>query len=680
MDQVLENAVELFKKIEENEKKNQSIKPFLRPGSKSFFEHDFRIRMFNNNSNKNKKTIELKQTYTCIKKHTSYKKWEDFKKITLKEMYVNKVHEGRYLEGKVAYEPFFITAIQSLIQDENGDLEVFSVYNLNRNYDEDPKLLLPLGATVRIKEPFLKMAASGNGMFSVRVDSPSDLEIVILTEIPKSIQDNSILYEKFNKDGNEFFSQKKFLQAIRSYTKALTFKDCVKSYSNRALAYLKLECFQSAFLDAEKSVHLEPNEKGYFRLGLSLYNMRQFEKSLEQFEKCLELNSKNKEAKQEIKKCHERIQETKGIYDFSYLIRNSGKDNLRIDVADYVSDKIEIIDIPKKGKGVIAKVDIPKNTLLVGSKALSISYDCEFLSRYALIAYNLLNRTVDKNSQCLNLLNLIYKMRNDPFLSEQVYKLYGGNNFDRDQKINPSIIDTERIENIQTFNAFKAEDFRFIHEKNFDSSGVWYYPSYFNHSCLENCMRIYFSDFVIIYTGRDIKQGEELTVSYFPLESIEEREKISKQFGFKCTCEICEMDRKDSVFNKKRQEILKDIDKVKDNFDSKKIASLVEKVRNTYKQRHKYKYDLIKPIGYLGNKLLQEGKVDEGLKCYIEIFDLAKESGYHYIAIRTAIIIADSYQATFRLNEAKIWRKKAHDYFPFDPNFKDYLKVSQSFF
>ncbi|CAF0734397.1 unnamed protein product [Brachionus calyciflorus] len=676
MNSLAEESLAIFKKIEENEKKNRNLKPFLRPGSISFFEHDLRIRLFKQSSmfDQAKDSIQIKETYTCIKKHACFKKWDELKKITLKEMYVNKVHEGRYLEAKIAYEPFCVTSIQTLIQDENGDLEKFSVYNLNSNYDEDPKLLLPLGSTIRIKEPFLKLAADES--ITIRVDSPSDLEIVILADIPKSIQDDSIFYEKFNKEGNEFFSQKKFLQAIRSYTKALTLKNCVKSYSNRALAYLKLECFQSSFLDAEKSVHLEPNEKGYFRLGLSLYNMRQFEKSLEQFEKCLELNSQNKEAKQEIEKCHKRIQETKGIYDFSYLIRNSGKDNLRIDVADYVSDKIEIIDIPKKGKGVIAKVDIPKNTLLVGSKALSISYDCEFILKYVLVAYNLLNRTLDMNSRCQNLLNLIYKMRNDPFLSEKVYSLYAGKNFDRDFKMDPSIIDTERIENIQSFNSFKSDDFRFVKEPILDNSGVWFIPSFFNHSCIGNTVRIFFSDFVIIYTKRDIKEGEELTLSYLPLKSYEEREKKLQQYGFKCRCELCELDRKDGKLLKKREEMLKNIDKLKEKYDSKKWLNLIEKIRETYKERDKYKYELIRPVMYLSISLLKELKFDQAYRYSFELFEIAKECGDDAMAYSCAQKLSEYSDCILKPNDAEQWRKKADDLFPNDPFIKQFITES----
>ncbi|KAH9214369.1 hypothetical protein DL95DRAFT_523919 [Leptodontidium sp. 2 PMI_412] len=63
-----------------------------------------------------------------------------------------------------------------------------------------------------------------------------------------------------------------------------------------------------------------------------------------------------------------------------------------------------------------------------------------------------------------------------------------------------------------------------------------------NHSCRPNAVN-YWSERLgkrIIYAGRDIDVGEEITVSYIPLlKSTKERQQRLGQYGFVCGCEAC---------------------------------------------------------------------------------------------------------------------------------------------
>ena len=51
-------------------------------------------------------------------------------------------------------------------------------------------------------------------------------------------------------------------------------------------------------------------------------------------------------------------------------------------------------------------------------------------------------------------------------------------------------------------------------------SGValYYEPSFFNHSCTPNCSRYHLGDWTIIRTNQEVKQGEELCISYIEHE------------------------------------------------------------------------------------------------------------------------------------------------------------------
>jgi hypothetical protein len=65
----------------------------------------------------------------------------------------------------------------------------------------------------------------------------------------------------------------------------------------------------------------------------------------------------------------------------------------------------------------------------------------------------------------------------------------------------------------------------------------------FNHSCLPNCLWYLIGDYLFIYVcSSNIRQGDELTISYCPLwiSSLTERSSQLKQFGIhSCRCLLC---------------------------------------------------------------------------------------------------------------------------------------------
>lgn len=110
--------------------------------------------------------------------------------------------------------------------------------------------------------------------------------------------------------------------------------------------------------------------------------------------------------------------------------------------------------------------------------------------------------------------------------------MYPGEEIDRSQKVPEGIVDSCRAELILTYNSFITQD-----QKDFvsgaasgegmeENSGIWIFPSYFNHSCVPNTIRIYLKDFVLFYAFKDIELDEELTIQYCGLSSYSEREKV----------------------------------------------------------------------------------------------------------------------------------------------------------
>lgn len=120
----------------------------------------------------------------------------------------------------------------------------------------------------------------------------------------------------------------------------------------------------------------------------------------------------------------------------------------------------------------------------------------------------------------------------------KVYELYAGPGVDRNETVADGIVNSSRVEQVLTYNSFITQD-----QKEFvsgaassgedgmeDNSGLWLFPCYFNHSCVPNTVRLYLKDFVMFYAFKDIEKGEELTTQYCGLSSLEEREKVARNY------------------------------------------------------------------------------------------------------------------------------------------------------
>ncbi|CAF0988554.1 unnamed protein product [Adineta ricciae] len=80
----------------------------------------------------------------------------------------------------------------------------------------------------------------------------------------------------------------------------------------------------------------------------------------------------------------------------------------------------------------------------------------------------------------------------------------------------------------------------------------WYsLGSMFNHSCLPNCTWYLIGDYLFIYVcSTNVRQGDELTISYCPLwiSSVNERSTYLERFNIRsCQCSLCTYDRLDLI-------------------------------------------------------------------------------------------------------------------------------------
>ena len=103
-------------------------------------------------------------------------------------------------------------------------------------------------------------------------------------------------------EGNEFFKAGKYESTIDSYTRTIEIAPYISvSYSNRAMARLKLKRYKLAEADCTHCLEMDPYLiKAMFRRGLARKALNKYNEALEDFESVLAVDPENKAAKKEI--------------------------------------------------------------------------------------------------------------------------------------------------------------------------------------------------------------------------------------------------------------------------------------------------------------------------------------------------------------------------------------------
>ena len=96
------------------------------------------------------------------------------------------------------------------------------------------------------------------------------------------------LAEKYKAEGNEFFKQNKFLEALEKYTQAIDLKVETKNnaiyYSNRSFVNLNLENYGSAILDANYALKIDSEfYKAYYRRAGAYFSLGKFAEALKDY-------------------------------------------------------------------------------------------------------------------------------------------------------------------------------------------------------------------------------------------------------------------------------------------------------------------------------------------------------------------------------------------------------------
>jgi len=116
----------------------------------------------------------------------------------------------------------------------------------------------------------------------------------------------SVHVDELKAEGNKFFEQMNYDEAVNSYSKAICvaienldkYKDSLHIlYSNRSLAYINLKNFKEALIDACNCIDLQPTfVKGYHRRASALHHLAGYMEAKLTLDKLLQLEPNNDEA------------------------------------------------------------------------------------------------------------------------------------------------------------------------------------------------------------------------------------------------------------------------------------------------------------------------------------------------------------------------------------------------
>ncbi|KAL0384754.1 UNVERIFIED_CONTAM: Sperm-associated antigen 1 [Sesamum radiatum] len=100
--------------------------------------------------------------------------------------------------------------------------------------------------------------------------------------------------------GNEFFKQKKFVDAIDCYSRSIALSPTAVAYANRAMAYIKLKRFQEAENDCTEALNLDDRYiKAYSRRSTARKELGKLKESIDDAEFALRLEPQNQEIKKQ---------------------------------------------------------------------------------------------------------------------------------------------------------------------------------------------------------------------------------------------------------------------------------------------------------------------------------------------------------------------------------------------
>ncbi|KAF2865620.1 hypothetical protein BDV95DRAFT_599596 [Massariosphaeria phaeospora] len=510
---------------------------------------------------------------------------QDLQPMGLADLQLNTHHRGRLLTVKrVSPVVTLVARSWAMVQDKMGkETERLEVCLHKSRHGED---VLESASGFVIKEPFFTLTDHGEA--TIRVDHPSDLivydsqtadgsSLASDTEVVAAEQLARMCKDK----GNAALKQKDLPQAHAQYTEGLKVaKRTVVSdktpdlardlFRNRAYVNLLLEQLDEAKADAKASItgkedprSQELDSKAFFRAGCAAYALGDHQEAKGFFEEQRKRTPSDKDAIAYLRKIELRISEQEtGRYDLGKIRAGLSRVRPRADAADFIN-KTKVSDSPGRGRGLFAATNILAGEIVICEKAFCVVWGHE---REALTAmtYDVRDDRIRVSPVGLSK-SIVQKLLSNPSQIERVLGLYGdytGNGDSVSRTEDGPVVDTFRVHDIVSRNAFGPGNQHGKEDARHASTGLWIRAACINHSCVPNAKKEFIGDLMVFRATRAITAGEELFHSYDLSSDYDARQTaLTTTWGFECRCALCSTEEADDVaVRNKRRELASEAD------------------------------------------------------------------------------------------------------------------------
>ncbi|KAJ5781090.1 TPR domain protein [Penicillium paradoxum] len=488
----------------------------------------------------------------------------ELKKLMIKDLTLETHHRASYVLLRAVTPTDIMAAIMAIVEDENGDVVLLTVYHHLAEHSLDS--LLCEGTILVVKEPYLKINADGG--YGIRVDHFSDIMVIPEQKdlVPLAWRDRATEIELTASDwkikGNELFQRSRYRLAIQCYSDGLesapTNEEALILRLNRALASLRTHQFDAALRDLEyHAPGSEPSEK----LLSALYSLQRFREACDVHILLSKAYPPRQTSKEEFDRALARLAEqNKGKYQFKKLHDEARRNRpINLDHATYIGP-VTVKPTESCGRGLFTTQAVKPGDLLLCEKAFSYAFqdaDEPKPNKKLTLFINPQTNRVSGDSQVRLLETTVQKLSKNPSLMSAFNDLYHGSYKPVEivEVDGIPVVDTFLSECIISLNAFGCPILS--HESHINATacargpqsegdqyqacGIWRLASYTNHSCNSNARRAFIGDMMIIRATRNLPPDSEITFWYkSPVEGGSTDEQVDlAHWGFKCTCVIC---------------------------------------------------------------------------------------------------------------------------------------------
>ncbi|KAG0585784.1 hypothetical protein KC19_2G038800 [Ceratodon purpureus] len=369
--------------------------------------------------------------------------------------------------------------------------------------------------------------------------------------------------------GNLCFGEENYQGAADLYTRSLRLaedeekrqgklvcsREIILGYSNRAEAYIRLQEFDKALADAKKALLRDPSHlKSLFRKGRALLGLSHYEQALTTLQAAAPRAPSDRDLQAALHESSTAVQQScHGHYDLSHYYLKGKQMGESPHCADYIGPVI-VTDVGRgRGRGLVLTKDVEAGELLLVSNPimfLPLQYGDQTRND---ISQAFVNGKVQEGFR-----KIIESSHSHNKGLEKLPTLYDGEkalpapSVHQTHFESASHLDAAHIRRVIQLNAINGD--ATMGWKNLPGSGeqdqkvehwgLWWLPSFINHSCLPSSSPILVGKALFVFASRDLRAGDEVTRPYFDIfQPLEQRKELSaKGWGFICYCPRCKLE------------------------------------------------------------------------------------------------------------------------------------------